>query len=195
MSPAPAPLTCEMVVDCAEPVARIGRKGYIYCEAHGLARRRWEPTRRLKLWEIERLRTGRPLAGWSATRAETAAHDASTPSRNGDHPMTETTPAETPSPSYAETEAARQRTLTFPDGTPLYAGVRALGRGIPTTVHELIEALDGLTENYRDGEVFVRLDLESPSLTGGYHLYPVTIALDHEGDVILTVTDGERGNR
>lgn len=54
-------LTCDMEKDCSEPVAMIDQAGFIYCHAHGLERRDWEPCRKLQGWELRRLEKGKPL--------------------------------------------------------------------------------------------------------------------------------------
>lgn len=54
-------LTCEMEVGCREPVARIDQKGFVYCEPHGQERKIWQPCRKLRAWELKRLKRGKAL--------------------------------------------------------------------------------------------------------------------------------------
>jgi hypothetical protein len=47
----------------------IGDKGYIYCTAHGTARRRgaWEHTRKMRPWEPRLIEAGQPLPSYRPT--------------------------------------------------------------------------------------------------------------------------------
>jgi hypothetical protein len=47
-------LRCDMTHDCADPVSRIDRKGYVYCAKD-------QPCRRLRPHEIKKLAAGQPL--------------------------------------------------------------------------------------------------------------------------------------
>lgn len=57
-------LTCEMTDDCSAPVTRIDDKGFIYCESHGLSRKRYCRCRRLTPKEIKRLTAEEQLASY-----------------------------------------------------------------------------------------------------------------------------------
>jgi hypothetical protein len=57
-----APLPpCEMSADCKEPVTHIDNSGFIYCTAHGIARRDWKPCRKLRPHELNRIRRGQQV--------------------------------------------------------------------------------------------------------------------------------------
>ena len=78
-----------------------------------------------------------------------------------------------------------------------------LGRGIPTTVRELVDALNRLAP---DAEVFIDIDpaVIHDAVTNGdtsdlasatRSMYPVAVRVDTDGDAIIHVTDSERGNQ
>ena len=52
---------CEMTSECNEAVTHMDKKGYIYCTTHGLERREYQPCRKLRPHEVNRLRKGRAL--------------------------------------------------------------------------------------------------------------------------------------
>ena len=54
-------LRCDMTADCDQDVTYLDRKGYVYCTLHGLVRQGYQPCRKLRPWELNRLRSGRPL--------------------------------------------------------------------------------------------------------------------------------------
>lgn len=56
------PLKCDMRKDCPEPVAYIDIKGFVYCGAHGKARKDSVRCRKLKPAELAKLKAGEPLA-------------------------------------------------------------------------------------------------------------------------------------
>lgn len=56
-------LRCDQEASCTADVTHIDDKGYVYCAAHGIARRMYvRPCRRLRPWEKRRLERGTPLA-------------------------------------------------------------------------------------------------------------------------------------
>jgi len=55
-------LTCEMSGECKEPVTMMDNGGFVYCTAHGLARRGWKPCRKLRPHELRKLERGETLA-------------------------------------------------------------------------------------------------------------------------------------
>jgi hypothetical protein len=54
-------LTCDMVADCAQPVAMIDPKGFVYCASHGLQRRQVMPCRKLRPAELAKLARGEQI--------------------------------------------------------------------------------------------------------------------------------------
>lgn len=54
-------LICDGVERCHATVTHIDNKGYVYCTEHGLERRMYRPCRKLRAWEMNRLRKGEPL--------------------------------------------------------------------------------------------------------------------------------------
>lgn len=54
-------LKCEMTNDCQHPVTHIDKSGFVYCTAHGLRRRMYEPCRKLRSTELKRLQRGEQL--------------------------------------------------------------------------------------------------------------------------------------
>lgn len=56
--PIDAPPTCDMVEGCTEPIAYLDRKGYIYCTKHVKARQSYQPCRKLRPFELNRIRRG-----------------------------------------------------------------------------------------------------------------------------------------
>lgn len=55
-------LRCEGFKDCTAPVTHVDRKGYVYCTAHGIARRSVHPCRKLLVWELRALERGETIA-------------------------------------------------------------------------------------------------------------------------------------
>jgi hypothetical protein len=55
-------LKCDMSTSCTAPVTMIDVKGYIYCTEHGLRRRTFQRTRKLRPHELRRLERGEPVA-------------------------------------------------------------------------------------------------------------------------------------
>lgn len=49
---------CDMEKGCPEPVTHLDQKGYVYCTEHGLDRRRSQPCRKLRTFELNRLARG-----------------------------------------------------------------------------------------------------------------------------------------
>ena len=62
-------LTCQMVENCAAPVARIDDKGFTYCRPHGATRKQWRPCRLLTRLELRELEAGYAVL---AVRSEAA---------------------------------------------------------------------------------------------------------------------------
>jgi len=60
---------CDMKRDCTNPVTHIGEKGYIYCATHAVSRRQsgYERTRRMRAWELEYIRVGKPLPSYQVS--------------------------------------------------------------------------------------------------------------------------------
>jgi hypothetical protein len=58
----PAPvvveLHCDMKTDCVKPITMIDESGFIYCTDHGLSRRSWKYCRKLRPFELNRLKRG-----------------------------------------------------------------------------------------------------------------------------------------
>jgi hypothetical protein len=50
--------TCDMAHECPDPVTHIDQAGFVYCTRHGLQRRQYEPCRKLRPHEINRLARG-----------------------------------------------------------------------------------------------------------------------------------------
>lgn len=67
---------CDWRAECETPATFIGSKGYLYCAEHRENRRGIEATRAMKKWEQDRIESGLPLVSLTATREDTAAHDA-----------------------------------------------------------------------------------------------------------------------
>lgn len=55
-------LRCDMKADCNELVTHIDDKGFVYCTAHGVRRRDWRPCRKLRSWEVNRLKADKALS-------------------------------------------------------------------------------------------------------------------------------------
>lgn len=57
-------LHCEQTCNCTSEVTHIGNKGYIYCQRHAIERRQsgHENTRKLRPYEVKKLRRGEPVA-------------------------------------------------------------------------------------------------------------------------------------
>ena len=53
--------TCDMTKDCKQPVTHLDTAGYVYCTAHGLERRSYEPCRKLRPFELRRLARGEQI--------------------------------------------------------------------------------------------------------------------------------------
>lgn len=49
-------LTCDMEKDCPEPVTYIDNHGFVYCAKHGRERKYNMPCRKLRPYELNRLR-------------------------------------------------------------------------------------------------------------------------------------------
>lgn len=54
-------LSCDMERDCTNPVTYIDNKGFIYCTEHGIQRRNWCPCRKLRSYELKKLRRGEQI--------------------------------------------------------------------------------------------------------------------------------------
>lgn len=50
--------SCDMDPGCIDPVTHIDQDGFVYCEAHGLSRRTWQPCRKLRPHELRRIERG-----------------------------------------------------------------------------------------------------------------------------------------
>lgn len=55
-------LKCDMAADCSGVVTHLDNSGFIYCEHHGLIRRIWKPCRKLRPYELNRLKAGKQIA-------------------------------------------------------------------------------------------------------------------------------------
>jgi hypothetical protein len=56
-------LKCDMTATCADAVTHVDHKGYVYCGAHGVARRASGiPCRKLLVREIAALVAGNPIS-------------------------------------------------------------------------------------------------------------------------------------
>lgn len=64
MASEPRALQCDMRRECTEPVTHIGEKGYTYCAEHVADRRGVERCRRMRAWEVDLLRAGKPLPSY-----------------------------------------------------------------------------------------------------------------------------------
>lgn len=53
---------CDMQADCIEPVTHIDQDGFAYCTDHGLARRAYQPCRKLRPAELAKLARGEQIA-------------------------------------------------------------------------------------------------------------------------------------
>jgi len=53
-----------MKKDCTNVVTHIGEKGYVYCQQHVGSRQGWERCRKLRPWEIDRLKSGKQLQSY-----------------------------------------------------------------------------------------------------------------------------------
>lgn len=53
-------LSCGMT-DCQSPVTHLDQSGFVYCTAHGIARRSWKPCRKLRPFELRRLGRGEQI--------------------------------------------------------------------------------------------------------------------------------------
>lgn len=51
-------LHCDMKTDCTKPITMIDDSGFIYCADHGLSRRGWKLCRKLRPFELNRLKRG-----------------------------------------------------------------------------------------------------------------------------------------
>lgn len=54
-------LKCEMSDTCNEPVTHIDQSGFIYCTGCGVSRRYWKPCRKLRPYELNRLKAGKQV--------------------------------------------------------------------------------------------------------------------------------------
>lgn len=61
---------CAMSQDCSAPVTHIGNRGWVYCAAHALDRRRgqMERTRKMRAWELKLIAAGKPLPSYARMR-------------------------------------------------------------------------------------------------------------------------------
>jgi len=59
-------MKCDMTKDCTNQVTHIGEKGYVYCADHAWERRQsgYERTRRMRGWELNLIRNGKPLPSY-----------------------------------------------------------------------------------------------------------------------------------
>lgn len=55
------PPRCDMTSECERPVSHLDQDGFVYCAAHGLARRGWQPCRKLRPYELRRLERGETI--------------------------------------------------------------------------------------------------------------------------------------
>lgn len=51
-------------VPCKNDVTHVGAKGWVYCAKHAPERRGWEATRKLREWERDLLREGKPVPSY-----------------------------------------------------------------------------------------------------------------------------------
>ena len=54
-------LCCDMHESCTALVTHVDESGFVYCAAHGTARRAWKRCRQLRAHEIRRLERGEVL--------------------------------------------------------------------------------------------------------------------------------------
>lgn len=54
-------LKCEMTTDCTDQVAYLDESGFIYCADHGAQRQSWKRCRKLRPYELNGLRKGKPV--------------------------------------------------------------------------------------------------------------------------------------
>jgi len=57
----PAMPHCDMRAGCEHDVTMLDQDGFVYCEAHGLARRRYQPCRKLRPAELHKLARGEQI--------------------------------------------------------------------------------------------------------------------------------------
>ena len=57
-------IQCEMRENCSNPVTHIGEKGYIYCAKCIVHRRGRERCRKMRAWELQLIRDGKPLPSY-----------------------------------------------------------------------------------------------------------------------------------
>lgn len=55
---------CDMTSDCKHAVSHIGEKGFAYCAEHASHRKGWERCRKMRKWEIDLLKQGKPLPSY-----------------------------------------------------------------------------------------------------------------------------------
>lgn len=55
-------LKCEMTETCTAEVTHLDENGFIYCTEHGIQRRPWRRCRKLRQYELNRLRRGQQVA-------------------------------------------------------------------------------------------------------------------------------------
>ncbi len=55
-------LICDMIENCCKPVTHIDSKGFIYCLDHGLARKKYQSTRKLTVCEKNQLKQGNQIS-------------------------------------------------------------------------------------------------------------------------------------
>lgn len=51
-------LACDMTKGCTAPVTHLDQDGYVYCTRHGIQRRNYQPCRKLRGYELNRLLRG-----------------------------------------------------------------------------------------------------------------------------------------
>jgi len=68
-------LQCDMRKDCTNRVTHIGYKGFIYCAEHAKGRRYYagENCRKMRVWELNLIRAGKPLPCYQPIRKPQAA--------------------------------------------------------------------------------------------------------------------------
>ncbi len=57
-------LRCESSDTCEEPVTMMDSSGWIYCSTHGLQRREWKHCRKLRPYELNRLKAGKQIKSY-----------------------------------------------------------------------------------------------------------------------------------
>lgn len=57
-------LQCDMRKECVEEVAYIDDHGFVYCQPHGVQRQEWHRCRKLRAYELNRLRRGQQVKSY-----------------------------------------------------------------------------------------------------------------------------------